>query len=92
MAELQGNRVAVYLDFDNIVMSWYDRVHGRNSYAADRQKIIADPDAPEIAQRLKDATMARKSQASWHVKARTAVPRSALRKRSSFMPRVDPAS
>ncbi|KXC06272.1 NYN domain-containing protein [Microbacterium hominis] len=57
MAELQGNRVAVYLDFDNIVMSWYDRVHGRNSYAADRQKIIADPDAPEIAQRLKDATI-----------------------------------
>ena len=57
MAELQGNRVAVYLDFDNIVMSWYDRVHGRNSYAGDRQKIIADPDAPEIAQRLKDATI-----------------------------------
>ncbi|EPD85240.1 MAG: hypothetical protein BGN98_04175 [Microbacterium sp. 69-7] len=57
MIELQGNRVAVYLDFDNIVMSWYDRVHGRNSYAADRQKIIADPDAPEIAQRLKDATI-----------------------------------
>lgn len=57
MAELQGNRVAVYLDFDNIVMSWYDRVHGRNSYAADRQKIIADPDAPEIAQRLKEATI-----------------------------------
>lgn len=57
MVELQGNRVAVYLDFDNIVMSWYDRVHGRNSYAADRQKIIADPDAPEIAQRLKEATI-----------------------------------
>ena len=57
MVELQGNRVAVYLDFDTIVMSWYDRVHGRNSYAADRQKIIADPDAPEIAQRLKEATI-----------------------------------
>lgn len=57
MVELQGNRVAVYFDFDNIVMSWYDRVHGRNSYAADRQKIIADPDAPEIAQRLKEATI-----------------------------------
>jgi len=57
MPDLQNNRVAVYLDFDNIVMSWYDRVHGRNSYAADRQKIIADPDVPEIAQRLKDATI-----------------------------------
>ena len=57
MPDLHNPRVAVYLDFDNIVMSWYDRVHGRNSYSADRQKIIADPDAPEIAQKLKDATI-----------------------------------
>ena len=57
MPDLQNPRVAVYLDFDNIVMSWYDRVHGRNSYSADRQKIIADPDSPEIAQKLKDATI-----------------------------------
>ncbi|GEB95020.1 NYN domain-containing protein [Microbacterium lacticum] len=55
MPDLHNPRVAVYLDFDNIVMSWYDRVHGRNSYAGDRQKIIADPAAPEIAQKLKDA-------------------------------------
>ena len=54
MPDLQNPRVAVYLDFDNIVMSWYDRVHGRNSYSADRQKIIAEPDAPEIAQKLKE--------------------------------------
>jgi uncharacterized LabA/DUF88 family protein len=45
-------RVAVYLDFDNIVMSWYDRVHGRNSYSRDRQRIAADPDEKEIAVRL----------------------------------------
>lgn len=57
MPDLQNPRVAVYLDFDNIVMSWYDRVHGRNSYSADRQKIIADPDSPEIAQKLKEATI-----------------------------------
>jgi len=57
MPDLQGSRVAVYLDFDNIVMSWYDRVHGRNSYSGDRQRIIADPDEPEIAQRLKEATI-----------------------------------
>ena len=57
MPDLHNPRVAVYLDFDNIVMSWYDRVHGRNSYAGDRQKIIADPDAPEIAQKLKDAAI-----------------------------------
>lgn len=57
MPDLQNARVAVYLDFDNIVMSWYDRVHGRNAYAGDRQKIIADPDEPDIARRLKEATI-----------------------------------
>ncbi len=46
MIELQGNRVAVYLDFDNIVMSWYDRVHGRNSYAADRRRSSPTPMPP----------------------------------------------
>lgn len=50
-------RVAVYLDFDNIVMSWYDRVHGRNSYARDRQKIADDPSEPEVAARLAAATI-----------------------------------
>ena len=29
-------RVAVYLDFDNIVISRYDQVHGRNSFHRDR--------------------------------------------------------
>lgn len=57
MPELQDARVAVYLDFDNIVMSWYDRVHGRNSYARDRQKIIADAADPEITDRLTAATI-----------------------------------
>ena len=57
MADLQNARVAVYLDFDNIVMSWYDRVHGKNSYSRDRQKIIADPSDPEIAERLTAATI-----------------------------------
>ncbi|WP_169581167.1 NYN domain-containing protein [Microbacterium thalassium] len=57
MADLQNSRVAVYLDFDNIVMSWYDRVHGKNSYSRDRQKIIADPSDPEIADRLTAATI-----------------------------------
>ena len=28
-------RVAVYLDFDNIVISRYDQVHGRNSFQKD---------------------------------------------------------
>lgn len=57
MAETIDARVAVYLDFDNIVMSWYDTVHGRNSYGRDRQRIIADPTEPEIAERLAAATV-----------------------------------
>jgi uncharacterized LabA/DUF88 family protein len=55
--EAQSSRVAVYLDFDNIVMSWYDRVHGRNSYAKDRPRIAEDPTEPEIAERLAAATI-----------------------------------
>jgi hypothetical protein len=57
MPDSQNSRVAVYLDFDNIVISWYDRVHGRNSYGRDRQRIIETPDDPEIAERLGAATI-----------------------------------
>jgi len=55
MAEPQDTRVAVYLDFDNIVISWYDRVHGRNSYSKDRQRIQDNPADTEVAERLKAA-------------------------------------
>ncbi|GAA3652352.1 NYN domain-containing protein [Microbacterium marinilacus] len=57
MADSPDARVAVYLDFDNIVMSWYDRVHGRNSYSRDRQRIAEDPTDPEIAAKLSLATI-----------------------------------
>lgn len=57
MTDASDGRVAVYLDFDNIVMSWYDRVHGRNSYSRDRARITADPTEPEIADRLASATV-----------------------------------
>ncbi len=57
MPDPQNPRVAVYLDFDNIVMSWYDRVHGKNSYARDRQRIAEDPLESEIAARLQAATI-----------------------------------
>lgn len=57
MPDIANPRVAVYLDFDNIVMSWYDRVHGRNSYSRDRQKIAENPIDPEIAERLARATV-----------------------------------
>ncbi|QTV79933.1 NYN domain-containing protein [Microbacterium sp. NIBRBAC000506063] len=57
MAENPDTRVAVYLDFDNIVISWYDRVHGRNAYGKDRQKIAENPGDPEVAERLAQATI-----------------------------------
>ena len=57
MANTQNGRVAVYLDFDNIVLSWYDRVHGRNSFARDRQRIAEDPADTEIAARLQAAVI-----------------------------------
>ncbi|OBH85430.1 NYN domain-containing protein [Mycobacterium scrofulaceum] len=38
MTEPVAARVAVYLDFDNIVISRYDQVHGRNSFQRDKAK------------------------------------------------------
>ena len=55
MAEGTDSRVAVYLDFDNIVISWYDRVHGRNAYGKDRQRIAEDPHDAEVVERLRNA-------------------------------------
>jgi len=36
VTELGTSRVAVYLDFDNIVISRYDQLHGRNAFQKDR--------------------------------------------------------
>ena len=45
MTESSATRVAVYLDFDNIVISRYDQVNGRNSYQRDKAKgLDDDPD------------------------------------------------
>lgn len=38
MTEPVAARVAVYLDFDNIVISRYDQIHGRNSFQRDKAK------------------------------------------------------
>jgi hypothetical protein len=38
VTESGATRVAVYLDFDNIVISRYDQVHGRNSFQKDKTK------------------------------------------------------
>lgn len=52
MTESGASRVAVYLDFDNIVISRYDQVNGRNSFQRDKTK------SPDDAQeRLARATV-----------------------------------
>lgn len=38
MTDSGNTRVAVYLDFDNIVISRYDQVNGRNSFQKDKSK------------------------------------------------------
>ena len=50
MTETGATRVAVYLDFDNIVISRYDQVNGRNSFQKDKPNGL-DPE------RLQQATV-----------------------------------
>ena len=53
-------RVAVYIDFDNIVISRYDQVHGRNQFQRDKARGFnrADRSAdPDIAEKLRRATV-----------------------------------
>jgi uncharacterized LabA/DUF88 family protein len=57
MPEVSDSRVAVYIDFDNIVISRYDQVNGRNSFQRDRVRQFT-PD--ETA----DASLAAKLDAS----------------------------
>ena len=54
MPEASESRVAVYIDFDNIVISRYDQVNGRGSFMKDRG--TGRPSA-EFAARLKRATV-----------------------------------
>jgi hypothetical protein len=49
-----ATRVAVYLDFDNIVISRYDQVNGRNSFQRDKAKSLGDGLDPD---RLERATV-----------------------------------
>lgn len=45
MTETGNTRVAVYLDFDNIVISRYDQVNGRSSFQKDKSKGLSkNPD------------------------------------------------
>ena len=57
MAEPAAARVAVYIDFDNIVIGRYDQVHGRNSYHRDRSRATDTGAEAEFAERLGQATV-----------------------------------
>jgi NYN domain/OST-HTH/LOTUS domain len=53
-------RVAVYIDFDNIVISRYDQVHGRGQFQRDRARSFNRADRsvdPEVAEKLGRATV-----------------------------------
>ncbi len=53
MTESDATRVAVYLDFDNIVISRYDQVNGRNSFQRDKAK-GSDDDPGRLARATVD--------------------------------------
>jgi len=53
MTDLGEGRVAVYLDFDNIVISRYDQVHGRSSFQKDKAKGL-DKHQDQLAQATVD--------------------------------------
>ena len=55
MPEQLDTRVAVYIDFDNIVISRYNQLHGKQSQRL-RELAVPNPD-PAIAQRLAEATV-----------------------------------
>lgn len=60
MADLGVPRVAVYIDFDNIVISRYDQVHGRSQFQRDKVRGFdrAEKSAdPEIAEKVTRATV-----------------------------------
>ena len=60
MPEPVDSRVAVYIDFDNIVISRYDQVHGRSQFMRDRARGFTAADRetdPEIAEKLGRATV-----------------------------------
>lgn len=59
MTEPGDGRVAVYIDFDNIVISRYDQVHGRSSFMRDRSKggAAGMTSDPKVAAKLALATV-----------------------------------
>ena len=53
-------RVAVYIDFDNIVVSRYDQVHGRGQFQHDKVRGFDNDDRsadPDVAEKIERATV-----------------------------------
>ena len=58
MSDPGVTRVAVYIDFDNIVISRYDQIHGRNQFQREQVRTFeAGAADPEIAAKLSRATV-----------------------------------
>jgi uncharacterized LabA/DUF88 family protein len=64
MSEPGDPRVAVYIDFDNIVISRYDQVHGRGQFQRDKARGFDQADRaasraadPEVVDKLRRATV-----------------------------------
>jgi uncharacterized LabA/DUF88 family protein len=60
MAEVGDNRVAVYIDFDNIVISLYNQLYGRGAFQSDhvRNVIVESPSADHaVVERIASATV-----------------------------------
>ena len=57
MPESSDTRVAVYIDFDNIVVSRYNQLHGARKFSTDGARNFG-PDSPGVVgTRLRDATV-----------------------------------
>jgi uncharacterized protein (TIGR00288 family) len=50
-------RVALYFDFDNIVISRYDQLHGESAYRKDTSRSKTVAPGTQVAARLKEATV-----------------------------------
>jgi NYN domain-containing protein/OST-HTH/LOTUS domain-containing protein len=60
MNDAGGSRVAVYLDFDNIVISRYDQVHGRGQFQRDKVRGFSRDGRPadaDLAEKVRRATV-----------------------------------
>ena len=67
MTEPGAPRVAVYLDFDNIVISRYDQIHGRNAFQKDKaRRTPKQPDSsPRPPSTSAPSSISRRRSARW---------------------------